>query len=255
MKGLDVKVEIVEGGQFKMGTVTVRGAMTDDSKHLLRVAKVPQMGIVDFEQLRNAAARMRDSLRHDGYLDAEVSTDRDINDEKKTVDVFFVPHPGVQYTFGKLDVQGLGLDGVAAIQKMWTVKTGDPFPGEYPDYFVKEVKEQGLFDNLGDAKADQDINAETHVVNVTLNFKYDPDHKPKKRPGGPMGEQLRSLNKPRCGLLHQISTQRRNGLARKNHAASLQAHLDHASAGRRLIPGHLILFETGRPEWCERGMA
>jgi outer membrane protein assembly factor BamA len=189
VKGLDVKVEIVEGTQFKMGAMGVKGTMADESKHILRVAKVPQMGIVDFEQLSKAAARVRDSLRHEGYLDAEVATDRDINDEKKTVDVYLIPQQGPQYTFGKLEIKGLGLDGVAAIQKMWTVKTGDPFPGEYPDYFLKAVKEQGLFDNLGDSKAEQDIGAETRVVNVTLNFRYEPQRQQKKRQDGPMGEQ------------------------------------------------------------------
>jgi outer membrane protein insertion porin family len=189
VKGLDVKVEIVEGTQFKMGAMGVKGTMADESKHILRVAKVPQMGIVDFEQLSKAAARVRDSLRHEGYLDAEVSTDRDINDDKKTVDVYLIPQQGPQYTFGKLDIKGLGLDGVAAIQKMWTVKAGDPFPGEYPDYFLKAVKEQGLFDNLGDSKAEQDIGAETHVVNVTLNFRYEPQRQRKKPQDGSPGEQ------------------------------------------------------------------
>ena len=185
---LTVRVTVVEGGQFKMGSIGVRGPMAEDSKHILRVAKVPQMGIVDFEQLRAAGARVRDSLRHEGYLDADVLTDRDINDEKKTVDVFLVPQQGPQYTFGKLDIKGLGLDGVAAIKKMWSVKTGDPFPGEYPDYFMKSVKEQGLFDNLGETKAETEIDPQTRVVNVTLNFKYDPQ-RPKKRPEGPLGEQ------------------------------------------------------------------
>ncbi len=185
VKGVDVHVSIEEGAQFKMGSVGVKGPMADESKHILLVAKVPKMGVVDFEQLRTAAGRVRDSLRHEGYLDAECSTDRDINDEKKTVDVFLVPQKGPQYTFGKLEVKGLGLDGVAAVQKMWTVKTGDPFPGEYPDYFAKRVKEEGLFDNLGDTKAEQDINAETHVVNVTLNFRYEAEQRKKK----PMPEQ------------------------------------------------------------------
>ncbi|MEP6714411.1 MAG: POTRA domain-containing protein, partial [Terriglobia bacterium] len=189
VKGLDVKVTVVEGPQFKMGSIGVRGPMAEDSKHILRVAKVPQMGIVNFEELRNAGIRVKNSLRHEGYLDAEVLTDRDINDEKKTVDVFLVPQQGPQYTFGKLEVKGLGLDGVAAIQKMWSVKSGDPFPGEYPDFFLKSVKEQGLFDNLGDSRAENDIDPNTRVVNVTLNFKYDSDRKPKKRSEDPLGEQ------------------------------------------------------------------
>lgn len=182
VKGIDVHVPIEEGPQYKMGTVTVRGPREDESKHILRVAKVPKMAIVDFDQLRQAAIRIKDDMRHEGYLDADVSVDRDINDETKTVDAFFVPNPGTQYMFGKLEVKGLGLDGVAAVNKAWVVKTGEPYPAEYPDYFLKQVAEQGWFDNLGETRAEPEINAETHVVNVTLYFRYNPDAKKKKVP-------------------------------------------------------------------------
>ena len=192
VKGLDVHVVIDEGLQFKLGTITVRGAMEDQSKHILRVAKVPVMPVVDFDKLRTAAIRVKDDLRHEGYLDADVSVDRDINDETKTVDVFFIPLPGTQYTFGKLEVKGLGLDGVAAVNKAWVVKTGEPFPAEYPEYFLKRVKEDGWFDNLGETRAEPEINADTHTVNVMLNFRFEPGQKKRiPRPGeGPPGQQI-----------------------------------------------------------------
>jgi outer membrane translocation and assembly module TamA len=79
-------------------------------------------------------------------------------------------NPGPVYTFGKLTVDGLGLDGEAAIRKMWTVKAGDPYPANYPNYFVESVKKDGLFDNLGDIRATPSIDRDTHVVDVTLNF-------------------------------------------------------------------------------------
>jgi hypothetical protein len=82
-------------------------------------------------------------------------------------------------------VSGLGLDGEDAIRKMWSVKPGDPFPLGYADYFLSKVKEEGYFDNLGDTKAKPSINAETHVVDVALDFKGAPA-KPKApvRQGG-----------------------------------------------------------------------
>jgi outer membrane protein insertion porin family len=184
VKGIDVHVVLIEGPQYKLGAVGVRGPMEDQSKHILRVAKVPSMGIVNFDELRNADLRVKQALRQEGYLDAEVSTDREINDEKMTVDVYLVPNPGPQYTFGKLELKGLGLDAEAAVKGMWTVKAGDPYPGDYPDYFAKRVKEDGYFDNLGDARAEPHINADTHVVDVTLTFVYAPGNRP-KNPAAP----------------------------------------------------------------------
>jgi outer membrane protein assembly factor BamA len=190
VKGVDVHVTLTEGPQYKLGEVGVRGPMTgqnggvDQTRHILKVAKIPPMPIADFDQIRTATTRVRDSLKHEGYLDVEVSTDREINDEKKTVDVYLVPNPGPQYMFGKLEIKGLGLDGVNAVQKMWGVRSGEPFPAEYPDYFVKKLKEEALFDNLGDVRPEPDIDSEKHLVNVTLDFTYSPDA-PKKKPQQP----------------------------------------------------------------------
>jgi outer membrane protein assembly factor BamA len=158
--------------------------MADQSKHILRVAKVPPMPIVNFDEIRQAVVRVKDALRHEGYLDVECSTDREINDEKKTVDIVLIPQPGPSYTFGKLTVKGLGLDAVAAVEKAWVVKKGEPYPADYPTYFLNRVKSDGWFDNLGETRAEPEINAETHVVDVTLYFRYNPDAERRpKRPG------------------------------------------------------------------------
>lgn len=187
--GVDVKVALAEGERYKLGEVSVRGAMSDQTKHILRVAKIPEMTIVDFDQVRQAAIRVKDALRHEGYLDAEVSTDREINEQKKTVNVVLIPQPGAQYSFGKLDVKGLGLDGLDAIKKAWAVKAGDPFPAEYPDYFLKRIKDDGLFDNLGETRSENEVNPETHIVDVTLVFRYERDEK-KKKPVDPSQQQM-----------------------------------------------------------------
>jgi hypothetical protein len=84
-------------------------------------------------------------------------------------------------------VNGLGLDGEAAVRKMWGVKAGDGFPSGYGDYFLGKVKEEAIFDNLGDTKATQDINANTHVVDITLDFKGAPPGQRKRREQDPPG--------------------------------------------------------------------
>ena len=130
------------------------------------------MTIANFDEIRDAAVRVRDSMKHQGFLDVEVNTDRKVDDQKLTAEFFIDIDPGPQYKFGTLTVNGLGLDGEAAIRKMWSIEPGAPYPTDYPDYFVRKVKEDGIFDNLGDTKATPKINADTHVVDVTLDFKY-----------------------------------------------------------------------------------
>ena len=58
------------------------------------------------------------------------------------------------------------------------------FPEGYGDYFLSKVKEESLFDNLGETKAKPNINADTHVVDVMLDFKgAPPKEKAPRRPG------------------------------------------------------------------------
>ena len=180
--GVDVKVTVDEGVEYKLTRVTVRGASAAESARIIKAAKLPQMTVANFDDVIQAAKRVQDSMRHQGFLNARVTTDKKIDDAKKTVEFFLVVDGGPAFTFGKLTVNGLGLDGEAAIRKMWSVKSGDAFPEGYGDYFLSKVKEEGIFDNLGETKAKADTNADTHVVDVTLDFKGGPPKEKVQRP-------------------------------------------------------------------------
>jgi outer membrane protein assembly factor BamA len=167
---MDVHVTIEDGPQYRLGTLSVRGPMEGSASRIIRIANIPRGEFVNGDEIQQAVTRIHDTLRGEGYLDVTVSTDRTIDDATKIVDAWFVVTPGELYTFGHLEVLNLGLDGEAAIRKMWSVKPGDPFPGGYPDHFVEVVKQEGMFDNLGVITATPTINHQTHVVDVSLHF-------------------------------------------------------------------------------------
>jgi outer membrane protein insertion porin family len=178
--GVDVQVVIDEGPEYKLTRVGVFGKSPEESARILRTAKLPQMSVANLDEVNQAARRVQASMRKQGFLDAEVTTDPELDEAKKTVEFFLVVTSGPAYTFGKLTVEGLGLDGEDAVRKMWSIKPGDPFPEGYGDYFVSKVKEEGIFENLGDTKAKQTINPDNHVVDIALDFKYAPKQKEAK---------------------------------------------------------------------------
>jgi outer membrane protein insertion porin family len=189
VKGVDVKVTVDEGTEYKLTRVAVAGDMANESSSILKAAKIPQMTIADFDQIKQATVRVKEHMQHLGYLHAEVNTERKVDDTKKSVEVFLVVEPGPRYTFGNLTITGLGLDAEAAIRKMWGLKPGEPFPKDYPGYFLNQVREQGLFDNLGDTNTKTDVHEDTHVVDVALNFKGAPKQQKKPRvPGAVEGQ-------------------------------------------------------------------
>lgn len=183
--GVDVKVTVDEGAEYKLARVTVVGKSPEESARILKTANVPRMTVANFGEIQAAAKRVQESMRRQGFLDARVTTDRKIDDAQKTVEFLLLVDAGPAYTFGKLTVNGLGLDGEAAIRKMWGVKPGAAFPEGYGDYFLSKVKEEQILDHLGDTKAVPKINAATHVVDVTLEFQGAPAKA--KGAAGPVG--------------------------------------------------------------------
>jgi outer membrane protein insertion porin family len=65
------------------------------------------------------------------------------------------------------------------IRRRWGLKPGAPFDVEYPDYFLNRVREDGLFDNLGQTKPSVKVDDKTQTVDVTLAFHGEP--KPGRR--------------------------------------------------------------------------
>jgi hypothetical protein len=60
---------------------------------------------------------------------------------------------------------------------------GKAFNPEYPDFFLNSVRQQGLFDNLGNTKADVKVDEKRHVADVTLQFSGKGPQAPGRRGG------------------------------------------------------------------------
>ena len=129
-------------------------------------------------------------MRRAGYLDVKVTSDRSIDDAKKTVDVAVHIDAGAQYTMGKLTIVGLDLNGEAEIMRIWIMKEGKTLNPEYPDHFLNRIKEEALFEGLGETKADLKVDEKKHTADVTLNFKAeDPTKTPGRRAGRGGGDR------------------------------------------------------------------
>jgi outer membrane protein assembly factor BamA len=193
VEGLKVTVTVDEGEVYSLGTVAIAGECPMNPYDLLRAGDFKKGDIANFDLVGEGVERIRAALTHDGYLNAKATTSRNVDDAKKSVDVTVTVEAGQQYKMGKLEVKGLDLTAESEIKKIWTVKEGGPFNPDYPDFFLKRVKEDGMFDNLGGTTADTQKNEKNHTVDVTLTFKgLDPAQQIKGRGGrgrGRGGEQ------------------------------------------------------------------
>ncbi len=182
VKGIHVFVTVNEGVTYALGKVTVEGSSPLSADNLLRAAEIKSGDANVRSHVNEGVEKMRLALRHAGYLDAQVFSERRIDDVKKIVNIGVRVEAGEQYHMGRLTIAGLDLTAEAEMKRIWSMPEGRPFNPDYPDNFLKGVREEGMFDNLGETKADVKLNQKDHTADVTLNFKGAPP-KP-TQPGG-----------------------------------------------------------------------
>jgi outer membrane protein insertion porin family len=168
--GVRVVVTVVEGESYKLGAVRIADASPVKPEELLKAGAFQTGAVANFDRINEGLENIHKALRRAGYMDATATLERDIHDAEKTVDLAVRLKPGAQYLMGKLKVTGLDLTAEAEILRMWALKEGKPFNPDYPETFLSRIREQGVFDNLGDTKSEVKTNAAAHTVDVTLKF-------------------------------------------------------------------------------------
>ncbi len=168
--GVVVKVQIQDGPVFKFGAIRFHGTGMDEDEIRSTIAFKPGQAF-NGDQVDNFRLDLLHRMRRRGLLDASITTETAPDDSKRAVDVTYNVIPGAVYNFNTLDIQGLDLRSEPVVTKLWGEKPGKPFNPDYPDFFLKRVQQQGLFDNLADTRSDYTADASTHNVTVHLYFK------------------------------------------------------------------------------------
>jgi outer membrane protein insertion porin family len=143
VKGLAVFVTVDEGDVYQLGKVSIDGPTPIASDTLLKAGGFKPGDVADLAKVNEGVDKVRRAVRREA---------------------------GPQFTMGKLSVVGLDLNGEAEVRRIWSLKQGKPFNPEYPDGFLRRIKEQGMFDNLGATKAEYQLNSKDHSADVTLTF-------------------------------------------------------------------------------------
>ncbi|MBV9498165.1 MAG: hypothetical protein JO138_02210 [Acidobacteriaceae bacterium] len=168
--GVIVKVTIAEGPLFTFGLIRFHGGGMDEEEIRSSIPFKPGQPF-NGDKVDQFRLDMLHRMKRRGLLDASVLAQTDVDDSKRAVNISYNVVPGEVYNFKTLDMHGLDITSEPVIEKLWGEKPGHPFNPEYPDFFLKRVQEQGLFDNLGDTHSDYTANASTHDVIVHLYFK------------------------------------------------------------------------------------
>ena len=168
--GVSVTVTVEEGPAYKLGSVRFTGAAARQAKELEDLVKWRKDETINFDEIKTGLDRIVKRYKGTGYLHAIARADRKYDDKEHTVDLAVNVDAGALFNYGKLEIRGLDVLSEPAIRKMWGERLGKPFDVGYPDAFLKEVKDQGIFDNLGETSSQTKVNEDAKTVDVTLIF-------------------------------------------------------------------------------------
>jgi outer membrane protein assembly factor BamA len=185
VQGLHVFVTVEEGATYKLAKVAIDGPSPVPVQPLLKAGEFKTDEVANFDRVNEGLEKMRNALRRAGFLDAKLNPNRVLDDAKMTLDLNIRIEPGPQFAMGKLTIQGLDLNADFEMKRIWALKEGKPFNPEYPQAFLNRIREQGLFDNLGETKAEVKRNEQDHTADVTLVFAGEKKQK-KDRFGNPL---------------------------------------------------------------------
>jgi outer membrane protein insertion porin family len=179
--GVIVTVAVDEGPSYNLNAVKFTGVNSTEAAEMQRTAKIQTGDIANFDEVQAGMDRLYQRYRNLGYLRVSGHLDRKIDDQAHTVDVLASIDPGPQFVMGKLDIKGLDLLSEPPVRKVWSLKQGAPFQPGYPDAFLEDLRQQGVFDNLGKTRAETKIDESTHVIDVTLYFAGAPTEQQRTR--------------------------------------------------------------------------
>ena len=172
-KGLDVMVDVVEGPSFELGEI--RFVSEADIRELQRASALTSGDLANMELVEEALVRVRTALRKEGYVKNQVTLARRLElakkpEEKNLIHLDITAKAGPQYQFDSLTIEGLDILNEPPLRKMWSIEPGAPFNGDYPVYFLKRIREDALFDDLGTTKAVVDLDDAALKARVKLIF-------------------------------------------------------------------------------------
>lgn len=168
--GVSVTVTVKEGDSYNLGSVKITGVPPEEADGIKYIGKWRAGDIANLEEVRAGAIKIADRLRGNGYLNVTQKTEHTVHESNHTVDCVILVTAGPQYRMGKLTIDGLDVLTEPQIRKAWVLPSGSPFRPSYPDQFLKDLRDQGVFENLGETRAEKTTNEKTRTVDVKLFF-------------------------------------------------------------------------------------
>lgn len=166
--GVSVLTTISEGPVYTLGKVDVEGG-SETSNAAVRFERGTP---ANWRKVERNVEQLLQNLRNEGHLQASSRIDTQFNESTRIANLTVHLTRGKQFTFGKLEIEGLTPDLEKRVRALWALPAGAPLNEGYTNEFVKIAFEKGGMGPEFNGVAHQlNIRPDSTIVDVQIRFK------------------------------------------------------------------------------------
>ena len=166
---VNVKGEVVEGAQFRLGNVNIMGGPEVPVADMIKAAKFKTGELANWRDIQQSIVAIQKPMMRIGYKDAQYKTNRILDDGKKELNLEIPVQLGPLYHFGQVTFQGLAPDADAKAHQIWKKKPGEVYDPFYVSDFAGEFV-QAIHADKVRAEPKEQVDGD-HVVDLSVTFK------------------------------------------------------------------------------------
>ncbi len=168
---VDAIVPVTPGKQYAVSEVSWKGNSAVTTLEAAPYFHLTEGHPADAVRLMRDVDALTKLYHSRGYMTVQIKPDAQMDDEKSTVHYVINFAEGDLYKMGELEFLGVDSASKDRLRAAWTLGEGQPYNADYTKKFLDEVPRllpKGLQYSV---KLDEELDAKTKTVDVTIRFK------------------------------------------------------------------------------------
>src|SRR5215470_2994570 len=165
-----VEIPVQEGDQYTFSAASWTGANAIPVAELEKTIDLKPGAPADTTQLARDIARAKEIYGTKGYMNAQVKSTANLDNEKHTAVFNLAVNEGPLYYMGKLEIQVPDAERAELVRRTWGMHEGDIYDASYVKTFmIKHPRELASLAGWA-PRYTQTIHDDTHFVDLLLKF-------------------------------------------------------------------------------------
>ncbi|MCD6298525.1 MAG: outer membrane protein assembly factor BamA, partial [Deltaproteobacteria bacterium] len=169
-KGLTITIEVQEGEQYGVNTVSIEGDLIVPVDELMEKVRIGKEKVFNREVLRNDVLALKGIYNDEGYAYAEVRPLTKENDETRLVDVTYVISKEQKVRFERINISGNTTTRDKVIRRELKVIEGEYFSGKKLKKSSEKLERLGFFEDV-EVQTKQGSREDLMILDVNVKEK------------------------------------------------------------------------------------